>query len=111
MSALAALFLCVSPVVVDGDTLRCANVEDASGRVRLARIDAPERGKPGSEEASEALRTLIVGPVECRSVDADPRMKGYQARDRYGRVVAKCSSGGLDLGQELLRRGLVRRWP
>ncbi len=104
-------FLCLTATAVDGDTLRCANL-DQPGRVRLARIDAPERGKPGADEATAALRMMIKGKeVLCTLVDADPRRSGFQKTDRYGRPVARCEAGGIDLGTALIRRQLAVRWP
>ena len=108
-------FLCALAVAIDGDTLRCANVEAANGRVRLARIDAAELRAPGGEQARRALQAMIEAageePVTCRQVDADPRIAGFQAHDRYGRVVARCSASGGDFGTALLRAGLAKRWP
>ena len=99
-------------VAVDGDTLRCANVEGANGRVRLARIDAPERGEPGFEEASAALAQLIEGrEVTCELVDADPRRTGFQSRDPFGRPVARCTADGVDLGTTLVTAGHATTWP
>lgn len=91
---LAAALLCSSPVAVDGDTLRCAGL----GRVRLLSIDAPElpghcrpgrRCTSGDGWASKAnLARMIAGRVvTCRG----------NARDDYGRVLALCSAGGVDL--------------
>lgn len=109
---LVATFLCLSAVVVDGDTLRCGNVEDANGRVRLARIDTPERGQPGFEEAGAALRAMIEGrTVTCELVDADPRKAGFQNRDHYGRPVARCRTDEGDLGERLIVAGLAVSWP
>lgn len=108
----AAIFLCLSPVAIDGDTLRCANVEQAKGRVRLARIDAPERGQPGSKEATAALAAMIEqGPVRCTPVDADPRRAGYQSTDPFGRIVARCRVGRADLGAAMKRQGHAVVWP
>jgi hypothetical protein len=84
---------CVSPKVVDGDTLRCG-----STRIRLSSIDAPEMPghcRPGRQctsgdpyASTDHLRSLVTGAaVECRQVDTD----------RYGRAVALCSVGGRDL--------------
>jgi micrococcal nuclease len=106
----AFIFLCLAATAVDGDTLRCANLD--AGRVRLARIDAPESGAPGGREATAALALMIKGrEVRCTLVDADPRRAGFQRTDRYGRPVARCEAGGLDLGTELIRRGHAVRWP
>ena len=110
---IAATFLCLAAVAIDGDTLRCANLRaEANGRVRLACIDAPELGARGGAEAKRALAAMIEGrEVRCRLVDADPRIEGFQARDRFGRTVARCEVGGRDLGASLVGSGLAARWP
>lgn len=112
---LAALLLCLLlpaaswaatlqgvPRVVDGDTL-----EVAGQRVRLFGIDAPEqetcRRASGAEwhcgwAASVELEALIGGrPVRCEGGE----------RDRYGRLVARCWVGQVDLGGALVVRGLA----
>lgn len=106
------VFACLMAVAVDGDTLRCKNLTEANGRVRLARIDTPERGEPGYKEATVALAALIEGQeVTCTLVDADPRIAGFQNRDRYGRPVARCNASGRDLGKAMLAAGLAEKWP
>lgn len=105
-------FLCLAAVAVDGDTLRCSNIRDAGGRVRIARIDAAERGEPGARRATEALARLIEGQrVHCRAIDADPRIAGVQQRDRYGRIVARCRAGKRDLGAAMIAGGHAQVWP
>jgi len=98
---------CVSPTVVDGDTLRCG-----STRIRLSSIDAPElpghcrpgrECTPGDPYASTGnLRSLVGGQtVECRQVDTD----------HYGRAVAFCSANGRDLSCAQVEGGFaVRRY-
>ncbi len=97
--------------VVDGDTLRCANIEQQNGRVRLARIAAPELREPGGEEAKQFLTDLLTGPVECEHVDASPQTAGFQQTDRYGRIVARCSVAGADLGEALIAAQHAEIWP
>jgi len=91
---LAAAFVCAAPVAVDGDTLRCRGFV----LVRLTGIDAPEMpghcraGRvctPGDGPASRAslARWIKLGPVTCIA----------RGRDRYGRQLAACASGGHDL--------------
>lgn len=110
---ISAVFLCAAAMAVDGDTLRCANLRDeVNGRVRLARIDAPERGEPGFEEAKRALAVMIEDKVvKCELVDADPRIPGEQARDRFGRPVARCTVDGRDLGQAMIDLEVAKHWP
>lgn len=109
---MSLIFACLAAVAVDGDTIRCRNVPDAGGRVRIARIDAPERGQEGAGEATAAMVRLIDGrAVICELVDADPRQAGFQERDRFGRRVARCSADGVDLGAAQLAAGHAVRWP
>jgi endonuclease YncB( thermonuclease family) len=87
--------------VIDGDSLRMGETE-----IRLQGIDAPEyrqtcRDKHGVEfpcgkHAPNVLRGLIgSGKIACRSHEID----------RYGRSVATCANGGLELNAEMLRMG------
>ncbi len=121
------LFICAAAIAVDGDTLRCADPLAPRGYhlVRLAAIDAPEmpghcrRGRdcaPGDPYIARDVLTYLLGQldgktVECEQVDADPRRKGFQDPDRWGRPVARCAVDGRDVAGELLRFGLVRPWP
>ncbi|WP_341704753.1 thermonuclease family protein [Ferrovibrio sp.] len=89
-------------VVVDGDTLRIGAI-----RYRLHGIDAPEKSqkceKNGvawlcGQDAAAYLRRLVEGrSVACEEKD----------RDRYGRVVAVCRAGSLDLNRAMVRAGLA----
>ncbi len=87
--------------VVDGDSIRINGVN-----VRLHGIDAPElfqtcqnrfgRRYECGERAREHLRNLVGnGRVRCRRVTTD----------RYGRMVATCRVGGMDIGQRMVRDG------
>ena len=84
--------------VIDGDTL------DLDGeRIRLFGIDAPERGQSCGplgcgKAATEALADILsAGPVRCVPVETD----------RYGRTVARCRAGRLDVNREMVRRGMA----
>ncbi|HET9904197.1 MAG TPA: thermonuclease family protein [Xanthobacteraceae bacterium] len=87
---------------IDGDSLWVGERE-----IRLFGIDAPEfrqtceragRSWACGREAAETLRAAIAGrQVECRARD----------RDRYGRIVAVCSAGGVDLGAAMVKSGLA----
>lgn len=95
--------------VTDGDSL-----EIRGERIRLHGIDAVEarqqcrdrdgRSWPCGRRAAFALEEAIAGrTVHCTVRD----------RDDYGRTVARCTAGDVDLGAEMVRRGyaiVLRRY-
>ena len=84
--------------VIDGDTLDLGDE-----RIRLFAIDAPERGQSCGplacgKAATETLTEILsAGPVRCTRVDTD----------RYGRTVARCRAGSVDVNREMVRRGMA----
>ncbi len=87
--------------VLDGDTIAIGET-----RIRLEGIDAPESGQTCvtrmgqiwhcGVEASHTLARLIGrNPVACADLGLD----------KYGRTLASCSAGGVDLNAEMVRRG------
>lgn len=86
--------------VVDGDSLRLGDTD-----IRIKGIDAPElrqtchrsgRPYPCGAASREALARLVTdGPVRCR----------VTGRDRYGRSLARCEAGDVDVGAALVRQG------
>lgn len=81
--------------VTDGDTIKvlCDRTEV---KVRLAEIDAPERGQPFGAKAKVALSELVFG----RQVRLD-----VTDTDRYGRSIARVWIGTTDANREMIRRG------
>lgn len=89
--------------VIDGDTFDVGGI-----RVRLFGIDAPEGDQPctDAQGATLACGSFVTTQVRdafrgrqatCRQVDTD----------RYGRRVARCVVGGVDVGQSLVASGLA----
>lgn len=67
--------------VIDGDTFLTKSRKRA---IRLAHLDAPEKGKKGSAKATQELRKLIQGQkVEVHTI----------ARDTFGRAIANVRVG------------------
>ena len=103
----ASLVLAQAPAgvirVIDGDTF------DIGGtRVRLHGIDAPE----ASQTCEDAQgRDWACGAWVSRQVRARYQGKTAQCvavtRDRYDRIVARCSVQGQDMGAALVAEGLA----
>jgi endonuclease YncB( thermonuclease family) len=85
------------PVVAihDGDTLSL-NAGGRRVRVRLAQIDAPERGQPWGRRSHQALARL----AERRSARVS-----IVDRDRYGRAVGDLFVGDVFVNEALVREG------
>lgn len=83
--------------VIDGDTI------DIDGsRVRLWGIDAPEAGTPAGNAATAFLHALTAGKwITCRD-------NGTRS---YGRIVAQCFIGNVDIADVLVDAGHARDWP
>jgi len=89
--------------VIDGDTIR---IDDM--RIRLHGIDAPETAQScnaagggtwacGIEATRELRAALSEREVNCQPVTLD----------RYGRTVARCFVGTIDVQADMVRRGLA----
>jgi endonuclease YncB( thermonuclease family) len=83
--------------VLDGDTVL---IRRARGlvKIRLAGIDAPEKGQAFGDISSRTLADMVKGK----------RVKvASQAVDQYGRIVANLGVDGLDVNAEQVRRGMA----
>jgi len=83
--------------VADGDTLIIL-VGQQQIKVRLADIDAPERGQAFGARARQSLIEL------CHRQRATVADRG---RDRYGRSIARVTCAGKDANAEQVRRGMA----
>lgn len=101
MSMQGAIVEAVSITVADGDSFRMNGQ-----RYRLQDIDAPElhqhckdgagREWPCGRRSRDELRKILTrARIDCRPV----------TRDRFGRFVAVCSTGGRDVGEIMVRNG------
>ena len=99
MPASSLLLLCTVLSVADGDTLKARCNDEATPLViRLAEIDAPEKGQPFGRASKAALSALCLG----KAAEVRPRTK-----DRWGRTVARVSCGGVDASSAQVQSGLA----
>jgi endonuclease YncB( thermonuclease family) len=92
--------------VLDGDTFQ---LQDGR-QVRCLGVDAPERGEPFADEATQILNRLVGGKQVRLEL-------GRPARDRDGRLLAYVFVGSnmvntqlLQLGAAYMRRPILRRY-
>jgi endonuclease YncB( thermonuclease family) len=85
-------------VVSDGDTLRIG-----ATKIRLFGVDAPEKAQTcGDWDCGLAAKARLVALTSGREVTCVSR-----DTDKYGRTVATCRAGGVDLGGALVAEGLA----
>jgi endonuclease YncB( thermonuclease family) len=85
--------------VLDGDTVTLLESGRTQHRVRLAHIDAPEKGQPFGAASKGSLSSLIFG----KEVKAD-----CPETDRYGRkVCVLLLPDGTNVNLEQVRRGMA----
>ena len=82
--------------VSDGDSITILLQSNTQQKIRLAEIDAPEKGQPFGERSKQALSGLVFG----KTVKIVP-----VTTDRYGRTVAHISVEALDVNAALIEQG------
>ncbi len=88
--------------IADGDTLTILDGSSEQHRIRLAGIDAPEKGQPFGTKAREALAGKVFGqPVRIEVIDVD----------RYHREVGRIYLGERFVNMEMVRDGFAWRYP
>jgi endonuclease YncB( thermonuclease family) len=86
--------------VADGDTITVL-AGGARHRVRLAGIDAPEKGQPFGRRAWESLDATVCGKVV---------KVAWKKRDRYGRILGEVYLGEYSVNLEMVRSGYARHY-
>lgn len=87
--AASAPFRCRTVEILDGDSMLVELSDGHRLQVRIASIDAPEKGQPHADASRQALRELLSG----RQIDVVPIKL-----DRYGRTVGRVLVGSQDAG-------------
>jgi endonuclease YncB( thermonuclease family) len=87
--------------IADGDTLTILDASNEQHKIRLAGIDAPEKGQPFGTKAREALAGKVFGQaVRVEVIDVD----------RYRREVGRIYLGERFVNMEMVRDGFAWRY-
>ncbi len=68
--------------VIDGDTIE-VEYHGEQEKVRLLNINTVERGEPGYDEATDALKKILAG----QNISLEFEEKGVEMRDKDGRLL------------------------
>lgn len=89
--------------VIDGDTIEIGAV-----RIRLEGIDAPETDQNCTRKGGGTWRCGIEASLELARMSRGNIVRcERRGLDKYGRTLAVCFVGALDINAELVRRGLA----
>jgi endonuclease YncB( thermonuclease family) len=84
--------------IADGDTLTILDASKRERHVRVAQIDAPQRGQPFGTQSRQSLAGLCL---------RKPALVEWQERDKHKRYVGRVTCAGVDAGAEQVRRGMA----
>lgn len=82
--------------VSDGDTVWITDAANEKHKIRLARIDAPEKSQPWGAESATVLRGWVFGK--------DVRVE-YAKRDKYGRILGTIFCGTNEVNLAMVQTG------
>lgn len=95
-AASAASFSARVVGVTDGDTITVLDEHNAQHTIRLANIDAPERGQPWGNRSKQTLSDMVFGAA----ITVQPT-----ETDRYGRTIARLTVDGRDINRAMIASG------
>lgn len=84
--------------VSDGDTLTILDSTNTQFKIRLAAIDAPEKGQPFGQRGKQQLSDLCFGKSASIQVIST---------DRYGRSVGDVDCAGVNANEVMVQSGLA----
>lgn len=92
--------LCPVLGVTDGDTLR-VEYQGREERIRMLRINTPERGAPGARQATALLRDWVQG----KRVALEFEVPDQPERDKFNRLLAYIFVSETNVNVEMVRQG------
>ena len=84
--------------ISDGDTITIIDTSNSRYRIRLDRIDAPERRQPFGEKSKQYLSSLVFG----KQVKIE-----YQKKDRYGRILGVVFCENKEINLVMVQHGMA----
>lgn len=81
--------------IIDGDTIKLSD----GRKVRLLRVDTPERGEPGFFQSAAALESMLSDSKPLRLEFEEEKL------DRHGRTLAYLWVGEKQINLEMVRSG------
>ena len=82
--------------VSDGDTVWITDAANERHKIRLARIDAPEKSQPWGKESAAVLRGWVF--------EKNVRVE-YTKRDKYGRILGTIFCGTNEVNLAMVQTG------
>jgi endonuclease YncB( thermonuclease family) len=96
--------------VADGDTFWLCDAV-ACHKIRLCGVNAPEKGEPGYQTSTEALKLRVEGKVvRCVQVGNGTPCDRRSKPTSYDRIVAQCFVDGADLSASMVEQGFACDW-
>lgn len=84
--------------IADGDTLTILDETKTQHKIRLDKIDAPEKGQAFGRVSRNQLSSIVFGK--------DVRVT-YEKTDRYGRILGTVWFGETDVNLAMVKAGLA----
>ena len=84
--------------IADGDTVTVLDSNRQQHKIRLAGIDAPEKGQPFGDRSKQSLAAIAFN----KNVTVE-----WNKQDRYGRTVGKVMINGKDANLEQVKAGMA----
>lgn len=84
--------------ISDGDSVTVLDIDMVQHKIRLAGIDAPEKGQDFGNRSKESLSELVYDQIVLVQTEK---------KDRYGRDIGKVLVHGVDASLVQVQRGLA----
>ena len=82
--------------VADGDTLTVLDASNTQHKIRLNKIDAPEKGQAFGNASKKHLSSMVFG----KDVSVE-----WQKKDRYGRILGEVYVGTTNVNLQMVKDG------